>query len=119
MSDPGYLRLLDELRDLHQVKSAGYGTSKDPLANFTAIAGLTGEPAHRYPRRRAIEKLARCEALEAQGRVDELGEEYLDIASLLLCAEALRRRDRAQTDAELVAAIHRHTRPIDPGRFKD
>lgn len=91
--DPDYLNALADLRSLHVLKSSGYGTPIDPLANFTAIAKLTGEPAYRYPRRRAIEKLARMEALEAQGRTTELEEEHLDVASLLLCAEALRRRD--------------------------
>lgn len=90
--DPGYLEAHAELAVLHAEKSAGYGTDGDRLANFTAIAHMTGEPAWRYPRRRAIEKLARMEALEAQGRVDELETEHLDVASLMLCAEALRRR---------------------------
>ena len=57
-----------------------------------AIAALTGEPAWVYPRRRAIEKLARMESLEKQGRTDELEEEHKDVASLMICAEALRRR---------------------------
>jgi len=91
-ADPMYVQLLDELLDLHQDKSQGYGTGADPFANLTAVASLAGEPAWRYPRRRAIEKLARLESLETQSRVDELEEEHLDIASLLLCAEVLRRR---------------------------
>lgn len=88
---PGYLKLLDEIRELHAVKSGGYGNSADPLANFTAIAAVTGQPRHVYPVHRAIEKLSRCVSLIAQGRDDELGEEFLDVASLLLCAEAMRR----------------------------
>lgn len=90
--DPDYLAAHAELAALHALKSAGYGTDEDRLANFTAIADLTGEPAWRYPRRRAIEKLARMEALEAQGNIAALEEEHLDVASLMLCAEALRRR---------------------------
>ena len=92
MSDPLWLQTHAELVDLHRDKSAGYGTGTDPLANFTAIAALTGEPAWVYPRRRAIEKLARMESLEKQGRTDELEEEHKDVASLMICAEALRRR---------------------------
>lgn len=92
VGDLGWLQAHSELRALHFLKSEGYGTDEDPLANFTAIAQMTGEPAWVYPRRRALEKLARCEALEAQGRTDDLREEHLDIASLMLCAEALRRR---------------------------
>ncbi len=90
--DPHWLEAHAELIDLHREKSGGYGTGADPLANFTAISALTGEPPWRYARRRALEKLARMESLEAQGRIDELQEEHMDVASLMLCAEALRRR---------------------------
>jgi hypothetical protein len=89
--DPEYLELLDELRTLHVTKSAGYGTGKDPLANFMAVAAHSGQPAFVYPVLRAVEKLSRWASLYAQGRLDELEEEHLDVASLLLCAEALRR----------------------------
>ena len=90
---PGYLRLLDELRGLHKVKSGGYGTGSDPMANFTAVAAVTGEPRYLYPVLRSIEKLTRVISLHASGRVAELGEEFLDVSSLLLCAEAMRRED--------------------------
>jgi hypothetical protein len=99
-SDPVYVQLLDELLDLHYTKSAGYGTGSDPLANFTAIAAASGEPAWRYPRRRALEKLARIESLEHQGRILELEEEHLDVASLMLCAEVLRRRRAVLADTK-------------------
>jgi hypothetical protein len=89
--DPEYLKLLDELRALHVTKSAGYGTGEDPLANFTAVAAHSGQPAFVYPVLRAVEKLSRWASLYDQGRLDELEEEHLDVASLLLCAEALRR----------------------------
>jgi len=90
--DPDYLAAHAELLQLHRAKSSGYGTGTDPLANFTAVALIEGEPPWRYPRMRALEKLTRIKSLEAQGRLDELEEEHLDVASLLLCAEALRRR---------------------------
>jgi hypothetical protein len=89
--DPEYLRLLDELRALHIAKSSGYGTGEDPLANFMAVAAHSGQPAFVYPVLRAVEKLSRWASLYDQGRLDELEEEHLDVASLLLCAEALRR----------------------------
>ena len=88
---PEYLKLLDELREIHVLKSGGYGTTDDPFANFTSIKELTGQPAFLYPMHRTIEKLTRCISLEQQGRYGELGEEFLDCASLMLCAEALRR----------------------------
>jgi len=90
--DEYYLGLLDELAELHIRKSSDYGTPDDPLANLVAVATAARESLWRYPRRRAQEKLARIESLERQGRHDELEEEHLEAASLLLCAEALRRR---------------------------
>jgi hypothetical protein len=90
---PGYLLLLDEIRDLHKVKSGGYGTGADPFANYTAVAQAKGQPRHVYPIDRALEKITRCYSLIEQGRHDELGEEFLDIASTFLCAETMRRED--------------------------
>ena len=99
---PEYLRLLDELRATHLEKSGGYGTEEDPFANFTAVARHNGRPAYAYAVDRVIEKLERWKSLFAQGRFEELGEEHLDAASLLLCAEALRR-----TNADDVAEPRR------------
>jgi hypothetical protein len=100
MSDPqghpGYLALLDELRALHQVKSGGYGTGTDKFANYTAVAAAKGQPRFVYPIDRALEKITRCYSLLEQGRVGELGEEFLDIASTFLCAEAMRRADHRE-----------------------
>lgn len=90
--DPNWIAAHSELVAVHREKSGGYGTGKDPLANFTGVAAVTGEPAWLYPCRRAVEKLTRVESLAAQGRAGELAEEFMDVASLMLCAEALRRR---------------------------
>jgi hypothetical protein len=112
VSDPFWLEAHAELVEVHREKSGGYGTGEDPLANFTGVAAITGEPAWLYPCRRAVEKLTRIESLAAQGRVGELGEEFTDVASLMLCAEALRRRgasggvvvDASAADPEMAAA---------------
>ena len=90
---PGYREVLHELRDLHAVKSGGYGTGDDPFANFTAVARLTGQERYYYPVQRAIEKLTRVMSLHAQARTGELEEEFLDVASLLVCATAMLRED--------------------------
>jgi hypothetical protein len=90
---PEYLSLADEIRRLHVLKSGGYGTGPDPFANFTAVASLTGQPRYLYPAHRSIEKLTRVLSLHAQGRTAELEEEFLDVASLLLCAAAMLRDD--------------------------
>jgi hypothetical protein len=81
-----------ELLPLHLLKSSGYGTDADPLVNYVEATRGEGVSPMAYARMRAREKLARCASLEAQGRVGELEEEHKDVASLLLCAEALRRR---------------------------
>ena len=92
MSDPNWVQAWQELLGLHELKSGGYGTGADPLANFTGVASVAQEPSFLYPCRRAVEKLTRVESLVKQERFGELREEFMDIASLMLCAEALRRR---------------------------
>ena len=72
-------------------KSSGYGTENDPLANFTLLGQLKRQPGYVYALDRLTEKAIRCHSLLAQGRHAELGEEFVDMASLALCAEAIRR----------------------------
>lgn len=90
---PGYLQLLDELRQLHLVKSAGYGTTVDPFANFTMLARARGQARFMYPLERDYEKSVRCFNLVTQHRIDDLETEFLDKASLMLCATAMLRED--------------------------
>ena len=90
---PEYYVILDELEDLHALKSGGYGTGQDPFANFTAVSAVSGRARYEYPIERMIEKLTRAQSLIAQGRIDELGEEFGDIAGLAVCAEVMRRED--------------------------
>lgn len=97
---PIYRKLLGERLALHIEKSSGYGTDDDPFANFTAVATLTGQPRYLYPVHRSIEKMTRVLSLHAQGRVDELEEEFKDVASLMDCAAAMLREDH---DSETVA----------------
>jgi hypothetical protein len=90
---PEYVALLTELHDLHKLKSGGYGTDEDAFANFTAVASRRNQPRFLYALDRLVEKVTRCDSLIAQGRYDELGVEFSDIASLALCCEAMRRED--------------------------
>jgi hypothetical protein len=92
--DPGWLKANEEIRSLHLVKSGGYGTGDDPFANFSAVSKTSGQPRYYYPILRSLEKLSRCLSLHAQDRVEELDEEFKDVASLMLCATAMRREDR-------------------------
>ena len=96
---PGYLRLLKERVALHVLKSGGYGTDTDPFANFTAVARMKGQPRYIYPVDRVQEKLVRVYSLIAQGRDEELEQEFSDMASLLDCATTMLREDRGVTDA--------------------
>jgi hypothetical protein len=79
LGHPEYLALVDDILQLHKDKSA--------------VAELTGQPRYLYPVHRSIEKLTRVLSLHAQGRTAELEEEFVDVASLLLCAAAVLRED--------------------------
>jgi hypothetical protein len=87
--DPIWLEEHEKLRGLHIRKSRTYGTLADPLGNFAAVAD--GEPAELYAIQRTIEKLTRAKNMIRNGDADAV-KEYPDCASLMLCAEALRRR---------------------------
>ncbi len=89
--DPRWRKAHAELLDLHIEKSSTYGTSSDPLANFTESAALLGKPPEYAVLVRILDKTARAVHMIDAGRSDAV-EEYPDIASLALCAEALRRR---------------------------
>lgn len=97
---PGYLSLLKERVELHILKSGGYGTDKDPFANFTAVARAKDQPRYVYPVDRVQEKLARVYSLIAQGREEELEQEFSDMSSLLDCATTMLREDRGATDED-------------------
>lgn len=90
---PEYLKILGERWDLHIEKSGGYGTNADPMANFTAVAELSGLPRWLYPVLRTQEKLTRIMSLYHQGRLDEIDEELSDSSSCLDCALAMKRED--------------------------
>lgn len=89
--DDGWLLAYEQLLDLHIEKSATYGVDSDRLANFTKVAKATGHPAERYVLERIIEKAARALHMIDAGKGVDVSE-YPDLASLGLCAEALRKR---------------------------
>ncbi len=117
--DPRWLEAHARLLEVHRVKSRGYGTEVDKLANFTLVGRTACEPASRYPRRRMLEKLARCESLDRQGRFNEIPEELEDVASLALCALALMARDGyPMSEDEVVESTEQHRRGP-AGQFKN
>lgn len=91
MSDPGWVQVHGELGELHDRKSATYGTETDALANYTGTARKLGEPDEYVPMIRIMEKLERAKNLIRAGRADEV-KDWKDIAALAIGAEALRRR---------------------------
>lgn len=89
--DPDWLDAHAELRELHMDKSRFYGSHDDRLANFTTVANVTGAPVELYVWMRIVEKAQRAINMIQSGR-GHMVEEAMDVASLGLCAEALRRR---------------------------
>lgn len=89
--DPDWLEAHAELLALHREKSSTYGTKADPLANFSESAGFLGQAAEYPVLVRMFDKLSRALHMLEAGRANEV-KEWPDLASLALCAEALRRR---------------------------
>lgn len=89
--DPNWIAAHAELLPLHLRKSSTYGNDYDPLANFMMVADFNGDDPEVYVIARIVEKLTRTSNMIRAGRAVEV-KEYLDVASLALCAEALRRR---------------------------
>ena len=108
--DPDWLDAWRKLKTVHARKSSTYGTDDDRLANFTAVAQVTGDPPERYPLLRIVEKCERALNMLAAG--DALSvQEYEDIASLALCAKALQMR-RGEAQEPLAKEILREMHEI-------
>lgn len=89
--DPNWLAGWRELELLHRRKSSTYGTEDDALANFVKIGEAKAQDPEVYVLDRMMEKLIRCMHMLQAGDGGKI-EEWPDLASLALCAEALRRR---------------------------
>jgi len=90
MASRAYLAVCDELKELHTIKSSTYGNELDPFDNFTKVGEVMDSPIFIYPLERIVEKCVRAINMVSLGRLDEV-EEFLDIAGLAICLEALRR----------------------------
>lgn len=94
--NPRYLALLDEMRTLHQKKSADYGTGEDPLANLRASVAM-GIPAWVGVVLRMNDKMARLNSF-AKKRVlvnESFQDSLRDIACYALLALALYEEESA------------------------
>jgi hypothetical protein len=111
--DPGWIRAHADLLDLHNEKSSTYGTGEDRLANFTKLGEAAGQPPERYAVERLIEKAIRALHMIDAGEAHAV-KEYPDLASLALCAEALRLRKLGFTYSGKEWADHLDIPPHEP-----
>jgi hypothetical protein len=91
--DPRYLKLLDEMRELHIRKAADYGDqdNDDPLANIRHGAKLVRIPAWQGAMLRANDKVFRIEQYIKKGTLANEGVEdsLMDLAAYALLALVL------------------------------
>jgi hypothetical protein len=86
--DPRFLRILDEMRELHVLKAQDYGEDEDPLANLRASEDL-GIPAWIGTMVRAKDKVKRIEAFVKNGKLANEG--VIDSLNDLACYAILAR----------------------------
>lgn len=89
---PEYLKLLDEMRDLHQRKAADYGNKADPFANVRAGAEF-GVPAWVGVMIRANDKMHRIKSFITNGSLknESVEDSLKDLAAYALIALVLLR----------------------------
>ena len=96
--DPRYLALLDEMKVLHQKKSADYGRDEDPLANLRASEDI-GIPASVGSWMRAKDKVRRIDKWFLKGSLENEGVEdsLMDLAAYCLLTIVLLRERQVKT----------------------
>lgn len=94
---PGYLRILDQMRELHVKKAADYGRGADPLANCRASAEF-GVPAWVGVMIRANDKVHRIKSFIANGSLknESVEDSLMDLAAYALIALTLYREESAK-----------------------
>ena len=95
---PGYLKLLDEMRLLHQKKAADYGRDADPLANLRASIEVGIEP-WRATWLRAMDKVTRINTYCQKGTLanESVEDSFMDLAAYALLALTLFREQKGVT----------------------
>jgi len=109
---PEYLKLLDEMRELHIKKAADYGRLSDPFANVRASADF-GMPAWVGVMVRAGDKMHRIKSFIANGslRNESVEDSLKDLAAYALIALVLLREEQdAPVDpvCETLGAVSPH-----------
>jgi hypothetical protein len=94
---PGYLKILEEMRDLHVRKAADYGRGADPFANVRASERF-GVPAWVGVMVRANDKMERIQSFIANGSLknESVEDSLLDLAAYALIALVIRRGEAAK-----------------------
>ena len=93
---PEYLKLLDEMRELHVRKAADYGRGHDPLANCRGSTEF-GVPAWVGTMIRAMDKVHRIKSFVANGSLknESVEDSLKDLAAYALIALVLYREEAA------------------------
>jgi hypothetical protein len=95
-----YFDLLDEMRQLHLSKSAGYGCpdGTDPLLNIRNGALFVGIPPWQAAMVRLSDKVTRLATFNKTGRLshESVEDNLMDLASYALLALVLYREDLAK-----------------------
>lgn len=99
MGHPEYLKLLDEMRELHLKKAADYGRGADPLANCRASADF-GVPAWVGVIMRGNDKMHRIKSFLQNGRLanESVEDSLKDLAAYALIALVLFREENPPCD---------------------
>lgn len=93
---PGFLKLLDEVREMHCRKAADYGRGADPLANCRAAEEF-GLPAWLGVAVRMNDKLHRIKSFCQNGELknESIEDSFMDLAAYALIALTLYREEQA------------------------
>lgn len=91
-----FLKVLDEIRELHLKKSADYGTNENPFANVEAsldfgVSGTVGTLIRANDKMRRLQAWSRGSTLYNEGVEDSL----LDLATYAVIALVLFRKDNS------------------------
>lgn len=94
---PGFLKIIQEMKELHIRKAADYGRVNDPFANVRASADF-GVPAWLGVAIRMNDKLHRIKSLVQNGSLknESVEDSFLDLAAYSIIALVLYREEKGR-----------------------
>lgn len=103
---PDFHRILDEMREVHERKSADYGTGEDPFANVRASAQW-GIPAWVGTMIRATDKVIRLQSLYVKGSLqnESARDSLIDLASYAIIALILMDEENEQKEMAVLRQL--------------